>query len=383
MPSRLNYPVFLLLHALGNRGFALVLLCLTGLGVIGSAQGWTVTVQAPLWIALGYLAVTGLWQLQHDINTLTAYCQDAMDHSSAAPLESARWPLLQALVTNVQRWLMHEQRQQQGLQQRLDEIAHSSRELEHSAVLVTDNANLQSDLASTAASAVEELNVSIVQVASLAQDSQQASHQASQQLAESLSQLTNLVQHVSDMAHQAAKTNDLIQQLNTHSHTISEMSTTIRGIADQTNLLALNAAIEAGRAGESGRGFAVVADEVRRLAAHSQESASKISLTIESVQKDIQEATQQVLAQSEQAAHSAQRSREMQTLLTQVESQNHQLSEQILQVATSTEQQGLAVAEIAALAEQVRQGNAENLKAADQARTIAHHLARLTEVDHA
>ena len=38
----------------------------------------------------------------------------------------------------------------------------------------------------------------------------------------------------------------------------------------------------------------------------------------------------------------------------------------------------VAEAAVAELADRVRQGNADNLQAADQARTIAHHLAHLT-----
>ncbi|WP_439862336.1 methyl-accepting chemotaxis protein [Pseudomonas sp. MBLB4136] len=180
------------------------------------------------------------------------------------------------------------------------------------------------------------------------------------------------------MAQQAQATNELILQLHSNSHTINEMSGTIRGIADQTNLLALNAAIEAARAGESGRGFAVVADEVRRLAQHSQESAAEISRNIESVQRHIQGATVQVAGLSELAQGSAEGSEAVRNLLDRVQQCTWQLTEQVDQVAVSTEQQGKAVAEIAELADHVRQGNADNLRAADQARTIAHHLAHLT-----
>ncbi|WP_438943539.1 methyl-accepting chemotaxis protein [Pseudomonas zhanjiangensis] len=180
------------------------------------------------------------------------------------------------------------------------------------------------------------------------------------------------------MTRQAHTTNELILQLHSNSHTINEMSGTIRSIAEQTNLLALNAAIEAARAGESGRGFAVVADEVRRLAQHSQASAAEISRNIESVQQHIKGATVQVAGLSELAQRSAHSSEAVCVLLDQVQQCARQLIGQVDQVAVSTEQQGKAVAEIAELADLVRQGNVDNLKAADQARTIAHHLAHLT-----
>tara|TARA_R110001606_G_scaffold356372_1_gene507679 strand:- start:15802 stop:16935 length:1134 start_codon:yes stop_codon:yes gene_type:complete len=373
----LTYPAFLLLHTLGIIGMLRILL---GLSLVGGI----LTLVAPSWLAellwavLAYLAIASLWLLLQEIGHLQRYCEETVLQSTNEPFSAIQWLLLQPVSRGFQQWLNREQRQQQLLQQRLDEISHSSHELEQSAALVTRNAEGQSDSATVAAAAVEELNVSIMQVASLAADSRQTSVVASEQLADGIEQLTNLVRQVSEMAQQAITTDELIRQLSSNSHIINEMSGTIRSIADQTNLLALNAAIEAARAGESGRGFAVVADEVRRLAMHSQESATEISRNIELVQQHIKEAAVQVSDLTGLAHRSAENSERVRTLLNQVQQHTQQLTGQVDQVAVSTEKQGQAVAEIAELADRVRRGNADNLQAADQARTIAHHLAHLT-----
>ncbi|WPC06301.1 methyl-accepting chemotaxis protein [Pseudomonas benzenivorans] len=372
----LTYPCLLLLGALGVAG---MFRTLVGMALAaGTLTLLSPQLAAMAWAVLAYLALSSLWLLWQEVLQLQRYCDDSARQAGQAAPGPLEWRLLLPLGRSLQQWLHREQRRQQLLQQRLDEISHSSQELEQSAMLVTRNAEGQSDAASMAAAAVEQLNVSIVQVAALADESRQASLAARAQLGDGIARVTELVRQVALMAQQAQATNELILQLHSNSHTINEMSGTIRGIADQTNLLALNAAIEAARAGESGRGFAVVADEVRRLAQHSQESAAEISRNIESVQRHIQGATVQVAGLSELAQGSAHSSEAVRNLLDRVQQCTWQLTEQVDQVAVSTEQQGKAVAEIAELADHVRQGNADNLRAADQARTIAHHLAHLT-----
>ncbi|OAN11166.1 chemotaxis protein [Photobacterium jeanii] len=83
----------------------------------------------------------------------------------------------------------------------------------------------------------------------------------------------------------------------------------IGNLADQTNLLALNAAIEAARAGDHGRGFAVVADEVRQLAMSTQDSLDKINQIIDGILTAVQDAGEQMKAQSDALATLSEHSR--------------------------------------------------------------------------
>jgi len=135
-----------------------------------------------------------------------------------------------------------------------------------------------------AATAMEEMNSTVFEVAGNASRAAQNAELTEHQAKEGHDIVNEVAASINEVRSLASGLKENMNALGGQAENIGRVMTVITDIADQTNLLALNAAIEAARAGDAGRGFAVVADEVRKLAEKTMAATAEVGATIGAIQ---------------------------------------------------------------------------------------------------
>jgi methyl-accepting chemotaxis protein len=141
----------------------------------------------------------------------------------------------------------------------------------------------QREWAGEAATAMEEMNMTVLEVARNASQAAEGSERVKQKAVEGERVVVESVSAINDVQTQARAMTENLADSGRQTEQINRIMSVIQDIADQTNLLALNAAIEAARAGDAGRGFAVVADEVRKLAEKTMTATKEVGTALATI----------------------------------------------------------------------------------------------------
>ncbi|WP_413699104.1 methyl-accepting chemotaxis protein [Psychromonas sp. KJ10-10] len=226
------------------------------------------------------------------------------------------------------------------------DVNESSTQIRESAKAVTVTAEQQMDRLEQTASAMNEMTVTVTEVARNAQQASSAANEAKQHSQHGMSVVNDMNRDISSLVTGIDEVGEVIKSLASQTDNIGSILDVIQGVAEQTNLLALNATIEGARAGEQGRGFAVVADEVRNLANRTQQSTDEIQQVITNLQAEASRSVTLMQTNSSSAEATANKSNEANQALEAINSSVEEIQDMNNQIATATEQQTVVAEEI-------------------------------------
>ena len=207
-------------------------------------------------------------------------------------------------------------------------------------------AGQQQEMTDMVATAVNEMGLTVQEIARNASDAAQSSHSAREEAQSARQVVGQSIAHIERMSADIGSAAEAVSELAEQVASIDQVLAVIRGISEQTNLLALNAAIEAARAGEMGRGFAVVADEVRTLASRTQASTDEIQQMIQRLKQGAETAVSSMHAGQSATSTGVESSQRTGQSLGAITSQVERISDMNTQVAAATEEQSSVTEEI-------------------------------------
>lgn len=235
----------------------------------------------------------------------------------------------------------------------LERVVSTSREMSSQSNELLKGTEMQSERIASTATAMEEMNATILEIAKNASDAATAGQQAQEKAHDGAKIADESRKAMDSTMTEVNNLNENMSKLDEKAKGIGAIIGVINDIADQTNLLALNAAIEAARAGEAGRGFAVVADEVRKLAEKTMSATKEVSDSIGSIQHVASNNIHAMEAVFKLISGAGERSNRSSDILLEIVSGAEMSAAQIGSIATAAEEQSSTSEEINSAIERI------------------------------
>lgn len=172
---------------------------------------------------------------------------------------------------------------------------------------------------------------------------------------------------------------DSVIRLSEQTQAISDIISTIDGLAEQSNLLAVNAAIEAAKANEHGRGFSVVAQEVRKLAEQSRQATAQVRGILNNIQKATNTAVMTAEQGNKSVEEGMKKSEITKDAIQTLSSSIIEAAQASTQISASAHQQLIGMEQIASAMENIKQASIQNATSTKQVDNSMENLRKTNQ----
>ncbi len=294
-------------------------------------------------------------------------------------IDSPREDIVGGVIRRADKLVSSVQATVQGMIDSAAQVAGATRGVDAGFVQVNESALKQNDATSAAAAALEEVTVSIGEVAEHAHSTNEVAQRTGKVSRQGAERSERARHAITALAETVGESAEKVETLGKHSAKISDIASVIKEIADQTNLLALNAAIEAARAGEQGRGFAVVADEVRKLAERTSKATQEISTMIDSIQTETRIAVDGMRSGAAQVAEGVNLVHAAQQSLDEIRGDMDETMKRVGEITHASAEQRSAMTQLAQNVEQIACMTEQNVTIVSTTNTQVKTLSRIVE----